>query len=267
MLPSYGRTLVLVVIGSLTVLVFVVQTIMAMFRHGIQSLGFWSWIAAAETAAWRLKWIAIPITFLTVWLGRRLYQSIKQQPERFCGVKYARRGLLASCTVSLLIAVLIGITVPARLEKRQIAIEATHQARYLTIAAAMFQYRLMYKTVPDQDEWKKELSKLPDPDGSLAAALRETEFAEYEPHAPEIAAFSAQKPALRGAVIRRASISSATDDSTPAGLVFTQYDLRLPGEDKILGNEDDWIDRDGVVMKLADVAKGGIGKTAGSLKP
>ena len=266
MLPSYGRTLLLLVIGSLTVLVFVVQTIMAMFQRGFESLGFWSWIAAAETAAWRLKWIAIPVTFLTVWLGRKLYRSIKQQPERFWGVKYARRGLLASCIVSLLIAVLIGVTVPARLEKRQMAIEATHQARYLTIAAAIFQYRLKHKTVPDEGSLKKELSTLPDPDGSIAAALSEIESAEYQPHA-EVAAVSAQKPGLRGAVIRRASISSATDDSTPAGLAFTQYDLRLPGEDKILGNEDDWIDRDGVVMKLADVAKGGIGKTAGSLKP
>lgn len=204
---------------------------------------------------------------MTLWLGRKLYRSIKQEPERFCGVKYARRGLLASATVSLVVAVLIGVTVPARLEKRRIAIEATHHARYLTIAAAMLEYRLIYKTVPDESRWREELAKLPDLDGSIAEALRTIDVAEYQPRA-EVAAVSTQKStALRGAVIRRASLSSATDDSTPAGLAFTQYDLRLPGEDKILGNEDDWIDRDGVVMKLADVAKGGIGKTAGSLKP
>jgi hypothetical protein len=264
-LPSYGRSLILAVAGSLTVLVFLVQTLIALFTR-FESLGFWSWVGAAQTASWRLKWIAIPVTFMTLWLGRKLYRSIKQQPERFCGLKYARRGLLASTTVSLLVAVLIGVTIPARLEKRRTAIDAATQVNVLTIAKAMFEYRLIHKTLPDRSRWREELATLPDPDGSIADALREIESAEYQPLA-EVAAVSAQKPTLRGAAIRRASISSATDDSTPAGLAFTQYDLRLPGEDKILGNEDDWIDRDGVVMKLADVAKGGIGKTAGSLRP
>ena len=265
-LPSYGRSLALVVAGSLTVLVFLVQTIIALFTR-FETLGFWSWVGAAETAAWRLKWIAIPVTFMTLWLGRKLYRSIKQQPELFCGLKYARRGLLASALVSLLVAVLIAVTVPARLEKRRTAIEATHHAHVLTIAAAMFEYRLIHKTLPDESRWREELAQLPDPDGSIAAALREIESAEYEPRA-EVAANSTQKSrGLRDVVITRASLNSATDDSTPAGITFAQYNLRLPGEDKILGNEDDWIDRDGVVMKLADVSKGGLGKTAGSLKP
>ncbi|HEX7297161.1 MAG TPA: hypothetical protein VF251_15515, partial [Pyrinomonadaceae bacterium] len=78
---------------------------------------------------------------------------------------------------------------------------------------------------------------------------------------------SAQKRPLSGIVIQRVSLTSPTDDSTPAGVAFIHYDLVLPGEDKILGTEDDWVDRDGVVMRVADVAKGGIGKTAGSLRP
>ena len=93
------------------------------------------------------------------------------------------------------------------------------------------------------------------------------DLADYQPRA-EVAANSTQKRSLRGSVIQRVSLtSSAIDDSTPAGVAFIHYDITLPGEDKILGTEDDWVDRDGVVMRLADVAKGGIGQTAGSLKP
>jgi hypothetical protein len=52
-------------------------------------------------------------------------------------------------------------------------------------------------------------------------------------------------------------------------LAFTNYVLRLPGEDKILGNEDDWVGRDGMIMKVSNVATGGVGRSvsAGALAP
>ena len=52
-------------------------------------------------------------------------------------------------------------------------------------------------------------------------------------------------------------------------LAFTNYEMRMPGADKILLTDDDWIARDGVIMKLADVAKGGVGRSvsAGVLNP
>jgi type II secretory pathway pseudopilin PulG len=266
-LPSYGRSLVLTVFGSLTVLAFVVQTIIAIFSRSAKSFGFWSLVAAAQTASWRLKWIAIPIAILTVWTGRKLYKSIKNQPERFCGLKYARRGLMASTVVVLLIGVLIGVTVPARLRQRNDSLEAAHRVHVLTISRAFFEYQLQFKSLPDKGNVKEALAKLPDPDGTLAAALREMDPAGYQPRA-EVAAVSTERPtSLRGAAIRRASLTSETDDATPAGVSFTHYDLALPGEDKILGTEDDWVSLDGVVMRLADVSKGGIGKTAGTLRP
>lgn len=265
-LPSYGRSLVLVVAGSLTVLVFIVQTIIAMVQRGFNPLGFWSWIAAAETAAWRLKWISIPMAMLMLWLGRKLYRSIQHQPDRFCGVTYARRGLFASLAVPALIALLIGVTVPVRLQRRAWGLQAADTANYLRVSSALNEYRIVYKTLPDKSRWKEDLAKLPDPDGSLAVALREIDLADYQPRA-EVAAISAPKRSMRGAVIQRVSLTSATDDSTPEGLAFIHYDMVLPGEDKILGTDDDWVDRDGVVMRVADVAKGGIGKTAGSLRP
>lgn len=271
-LPSYGRALVLVVSGSLTVLVLVTQTIIAMFQRP-GTLGrffqFWSWVAGAETAAWRLKWISIPVLFVTLWFGLKLYRSIRLQPVRFCGLKYGRRGLLASATVGLLIALLIGITVPARLRQRRMAIDAAYKAQYYGLDFALQEYKRLHKRLPDQSNSAEELAKLPDPSGIIAAALKNYDPNGYQPRG-EVAANDTQKGRnLRGAIIRKVSQTTATDDLPSAGLAFTDYDLRLPGEDKILGNDDDWVGRDGVIIKLADVAKGAVGRSvsAGILNP
>ncbi|HEX6719340.1 MAG TPA: hypothetical protein VF088_19700 [Pyrinomonadaceae bacterium] len=266
-LPSYGRALVLAVSGSLVVLVFVTQTISAFIQHYSGSLGFWNWVAAGETAAWRLKWISIPVLFAVLWFGRKLYRSILDRPTRFCGVKYARQGLLASATVAMLIALLIGVTVPARLEHRRWANEATMRARAYVIDRAFTEYRLKYHSYPA--DLKDVLERLPDPDGSLAAALRDIDPREYRPSADLAANATEKSRTLRGAVIRKASLTSATDDMPTGGLAFTNYTLRLAGDDKISGNDDDWFVRDGMIMKLSDVAKGGVGRSvsAGALEP
>ena len=262
-LPSYGRALVLVVTGSLLVLVFATQTIIAMAKLSSGALSrlfeFWTWVAAGETAAWRLKWVSIPVLFVTLWVGLNLYRSIKQEPEKFCGLKHARQGLLASAIVGFLIALLIGVTVPARLRQRQMSIDAGIRADYYTFERAMFEYQLKYKTLPaDFDDLCGRVS---DPDGSLARAIANLDSAGYHPSADVAAVATEKQRNLRGAVIRKASYNTATDDIPPSGLAFTTFELRLPGEDKILGNEDDWIARNGVIMKLSDVAKGGVGRS------
>jgi hypothetical protein len=258
---------VLAVSGSLVALVFVVQTIVAFVQLYSGSFGFWHWVAAGETAAWRLKWIAAPALFVVLWFGRKLYRSILDRPSRFCGVKYAQRGLLASATVAMLITLLIGITVPARLHQRQLAKEASFRAPGLRIEAAFAEYRMKYKTYPA--DTKDLLDRIPDPDGTLAAALANIDPNAYHPSADVAAVAIEKSPRLRGAVIRKTSLSSATDDTPPAGLSFTNYVLRMPGEDKITGTDDDWVVRDGMVMKLSEIAKGGVGRSvsAGALSP
>ena len=73
----------------------------------------------------------------------------------------------------------------------------------------------------------------------------------------------------RGTVIRKASFSPDLDDTPSGGLSFTTYALILPGEDKIYGTEDDWIVRDGMIMKQSEIANGGVGRSvsAGVLQP
>ena len=264
-LPSYGRALVLALGGSLVVVVFVIQTLIAFFQGTPDSYGFWNWVAAGETAAWRLKWISIPVLIGTFWLGRKLYRSILLQPERFCGVKHARNGLVASATVVMLIALLIGVTVPARLEHRELANDAIYRNHGYVVDRAFTEYRIKYKTYPADLNDLRE--RIPDPDGSLAAALEYIDPGAYRPSADVAAVTTEKSPRLRGAAIRNASL--ATDDTPAGGLTFTNYVLRLPGEDKVTGTEDDWVVRDGMVMRLADVAKGGVGRSvsASALAP
>lgn len=248
------------------VLVFVVQTLVAYFQRFSDSLGFWNWVGAAETAAWRLKWISIPVLLITVTLGRKLYISVLNQPERFCGIKYARRGLLASSIVVLLIALLIGVTVPARLDQRQMSKDAAILAQWYTIERALVEYRIKYHTYPAN---MKELrDRIPDAYGELDQAIAGLHPKSYNAMG-EVAAVSTDKPRTQGGVaIKNASLTSPADDETLGGLAFTTYVLTFPGEDKILGTEDDWVGTDGMIRKVSSVAKGGIGRSisAGALQ-
>lgn len=266
-LPSYGRAVVLAVAGSLTVLFFLTQTVIALVQKKLDPLGGIAWITAGQIAAWRLKWVAIPLLIVTAWLGRKLYRSIKLQPEKFCGFKHARRGFFASSFVVLLIAVLIGVTIPERLRQRELAKEAAYKAYYYTFEAALLEYQAQYQTLPaDTMDLQK---RIPDPHGTLAEALRHIDPLGYRPSA-DFAAVGGQKSAsLRGAAIRKASLSSATDDTQSGGLAFTTYELQLPGDDKILGNEDDWIAWNGGLKRVTEVSKGGVGRSvsAGILQP
>ncbi|HEX3282062.1 MAG TPA: hypothetical protein VHR36_12585 [Pyrinomonadaceae bacterium] len=257
-LPSYGRSLVLSVMGSLLVLVFLTQTFVALGQfsaRGAKStlaylsmipFDFWSWVAAGETAAWRLKWLAIPVTLFVLWFGRKLYRSIVASPERFCGVRYARSGFIASLAVPAVILILIGITVPTRLEYRQLGIEAGLNAQARRIDRALDEYRATFGTLPDNIS---DLNQLPDPDHSLATALSSLDVSGYRPSA-ELAAVPKKPQKLNGAAIRNASISGG-DDAITERLSFTNYELPLPGADKVLGTEDDLILRDGIVDKAS----------------
>ncbi|HEX5875720.1 MAG TPA: hypothetical protein VFY60_13820, partial [Pyrinomonadaceae bacterium] len=126
-----------------------------------------------------------------------------------------------------------------------------------------FEYKLKYQSYPA--DYKDLLERMPDPDGTLARL----DPTGYKPSA-DVAVVTTENKSrpLRVAVIRNASIAP-TEDTTPAGLAFTNYVMRFPGEDKILGNDDDWIGRDGVIMKLSEAAKGGVGHSvsAGALQP
>jgi hypothetical protein len=233
----------------------------AFYSAGLVAFDYLAWLSAAETAAWRLKWLMIPLTLLVFYGSRKLYRSIKQSPSRFCGLRYARRGYLASALVPLLILVLIGVTVPKRLERHQWAIEAGFNAQGYRIDRALVEYREEFGTLPSD---LKDLSRLPDTDGSIASALRDIEPNAYKASA-EVAAVPTKKPQqLRGAVIRSASLEA--DETLNEGLSFTNYELRLPGYDKIPNTDDDMIVRDGLITKASEAPRR-LGSSTAATEP
>src|SRR5713226_2672842 len=97
-------------------------------------------VTAGEVAAWRLKWLVVPAALVALWSGSRLIRSIKNSSSRFGGLRLARAGFVASAAVTVLIATLIGITIPERLRARQDAIEAAIFARGYALLRAFLKY-------------------------------------------------------------------------------------------------------------------------------
>jgi hypothetical protein len=245
LLPFYGRAFFVTTVGALMLLVFLGSTIAALFQRSHLSFDFWSIVAAAETAAWRLKWFALPIAPLALWSTLRVCATLRREPTRFNGLRFAHTGLAVSALVILMFATCIGVTIPERLRQRQLGIEAGQEAVGYTFKRAMVEYRLRYKTLPSDLYELKD--KLPDADGSIAAMLADIDPSGYRTWTLQASLPPKKSRSLRGAAIR--TVSASTDDSPGEGVSFTDYEMRLPGEDKILNTDDDWLVRNGVVTK------------------
>lgn len=246
-LPSYGRALFVGTIGGLLLLTFLATTAFALFEQKPFSLAFWSVVAAAERAAWSLKFMVLPLSALAVWMNAALCKTIRREPLRFIGSHLAHTGLAASALVLLMIVAFIGITVPERLRQRQRGIDAGIYAEGYTIQRALLEYRSKYGTYPT--DMKDLRDRLPDTDGRIASALDNIDARGYKPSADLAAALPKAKVRRgRSAALRRVSLDATSDDSADEKVSFTNYEIRLPGEDKILNTEDDWLMRDGVIL-------------------
>lgn len=247
-LPSYGRAFLAGTAGALLLVTFLSSIAFALFEQKPFSLAFWSVVAAGETAAWRLKFMGLPVAAFSVWMSWVLCRTIRREPGRFIGSHFAHGGLAASAMVALLMVTFIGITIPERLRQRQRGIDAGIYAQGYTIQRALLEYKARYGTYPT--DMKDLRERLPDPDGMIAAALDALDARGYKASAGDLAALPKAKTRKgRTATLRRVAMDAASDDSLDEKVSFTSYELRLPGEDKILGTEDDWIMRDGVILK------------------
>ncbi|MEA2172622.1 MAG: hypothetical protein QOD00_214 [Blastocatellia bacterium] len=250
LLPFYGRALFVTAVGALMLLIFMGSTFAALLERAHLTFDFWSIMAAAETAAWRLKWLALPILPLALWACLRVCASLRREPARFTGSRFAHAGLASSALVILMFATCIGVTIPERLRQRERSLEAAQEARLYTFHRAMLEYSLRYKTLPSDLSDLKD--KIPDEDGSIAAMLAGIDPSGYKSWSLVASLPSKKSGSLRGAALRK--VSASTDDSPTEGTMsLTDYEMRLPGEDKILNTDDDWIVRNGVVTKPSPV--------------
>jgi hypothetical protein len=148
-------------------------------------------------------------------------------------------------------AALIGITIPERLQQRRMSKNAAGYSLAYTYSRALLTYKELHGYIPGQDDLIAELKTLPDPDGSIAFALKNLDVSGYQPGTVLASATNKTKPgSLRGEVIRKGAMSLPVTDR--GGVSFTNYELRMPGEDKVLNTEDDLIVRDGLVLTLTE---------------
>lgn len=242
-LATYGRSLFVGVIGGLLLLTFFVFTFIAHLERPSFDLNFWSVLSSMEVAAWRLKWMAVPLSILSVWVGYKLCKSIRLSPQRFMWSKLAHSGLLASIAFAILVFTSIGITIPERLRQRQRGFDAEKRAKLYLIDKALFAYRVKYGTLPTNPG---DLKNLPDNDGSIALVLSYLEQGQYNPTS-QIAQNAPTIPTPK-VQIRKTNLET-TDPAPIEKIEYTNYEVRIAGEDRIYGNEDDLIIRDGIVTK------------------
>lgn len=244
-LPFYGRALSVAAPGALLLLAFSICTLVALFKQSTFTLGFWPVVSAAETASWQLKMFALPLSIIASVVGWRICRSIRRAPERFAGIALAHGGLLSSMLVAVMIAGFIGATIPERVRQHQMGVEAATLAPLYTFRRAVVEYRVLHGgSVPGSFDDIKH--GVPDPDHSIAAALLALDPLAYKAWSIEARAEGTKAPKLRGAALRR--VSASLDDSPSQPVAFTNYELRLPGEDGIAGTSDDPRIVDGVIM-------------------
>ncbi|MGI9105497.1 MAG: hypothetical protein ACR2G4_04525 [Pyrinomonadaceae bacterium] len=250
-LPSYLSALGVGASGALLVMVFFGNALLALFERKPFSLEFWNVLAAGETAAWRLKWLALPLSLAVVWASARVCARIMREPARFMGLRLAHAGFTMSVLLAVGVTALIGVTIPERLRQRENAIQAAREVEGYEVIKVLYDYRMRFNSYPASAE---DLRKQPDPDGAVARLITamSSDPNTYEPQSA-IAALppSVKTRAPRGAnvPIRPVALRTAIgSDVAGEALSFTNYKLRLPGKDKHLGTADDLMIRDSVII-------------------
>ena len=248
LLPSYGHALAVCAAGLVLLFAALSATAGALLQFEEFSLDPKTLLRAAETAAWRLKWTALPAGFVLTGLCAWLRTRMRREPARFVGHRHARAGLALTAVVALVLAALIGVTVPERLRMRELARRAAENAVLYETDLALARYRKRFGTYPAA---LTDLRRLEDPDGSIARLLANIAPGEYKPET-DLASLAAGRTAKSRRGRRRVSAlparASGADDIPDAGLSLTSYELALPGRDKILGTEDDLHIRDGRIL-------------------
>lgn len=247
---SFGPAALAALGGGLMLVGFLASTTVVWVVSKGAALNLGTIVAAGQTAAWQLKWISVPVVIAVILSGSRSLRTIRESPADFGGLRIARGGFSAAILATLMVATLIGVTVPERLRRRQWGIEAAELARGYTFHRALLEYHERHGTLPPRDELARELRTLPDPDGSIAEALLNFDASGYEARSVTAAAAPTTKPLPRGGALRTVSLNT-TADAPPVS--FTNYELRLPGKDKKPNTEDDLVVRDGLILTLPEL--------------
>lgn len=242
LLPSYGHAFMVCAAGLVLLLTALGAMVGSLLEFEEFTLDTKTLLRAAETAAWRLKWTALPAGLLLLVLCKWLYARMRRVPARFAGHVHARAGLALVATVTLVLGVLVGVTIPERLRMRELGRRAAENAVLYETDLALARYRKRFGMYPAA---LTDPRRLEDPDGSIARLLAVIAPGEYKAET-DVASLSTGRPTkTRGR--RRA----AAADTSDAGIALTNYSLTLPGRDRMLGTADDLYIRDGRIREEA----------------
>lgn len=247
-LLSYGPAVVTAIGGLVMLVAFLASVIGAWIVSKGGILEFGAIYNAGQVAAWQSKWLALALAIAVIWGGAKLTRNIRRSPDRFAGLRLARTGFSAAIVTTVLVGTLIGVTVPERLRRRQWAFEAAEHARGYTLHRALLEYRDLHGALPPQEDMIRALKSVPDPDGAIAEALSFVDANGYEATSV-LAAAPKNKTLPRGGAIRDASLTTTAD---PPPVSFTNYQLRLPGDDKKVNTDDDLMVKDGLIMTIPE---------------
>ncbi|PYS82567.1 MAG: hypothetical protein DMF67_12320 [Acidobacteria bacterium] len=255
-LPGYGHALAISAAGLLLALAFAAAFVSALWQRETFDLRPSALLRAAESAAWGLKWSALPASFALAFACARLYASMCRARARFVGHCFARAGLAATLAVMLALSAFVGVTVPERLRMRELARRAGENALLYSTDLALARYRRRFGTYPATLE---DLRRLEDPDGSVAKLLAAVGAGDYRPRT-DLASLSTGRAKAR--VRRRVR---ADDDMQGDPIVLTNYELVLPGGDGVNGTDDDLRLSDGLILDAPRAAntKGAATQTVG----
>jgi hypothetical protein len=245
LLPSYGHAFAVCAAGLVLLTSLLATTAGSLLEFEVFALDAKTLLRAAETAAWRLKWTALPAGFVLTGLCWRLYARMRREPARHVGHGHARFGLMTTALVAVALAALIGVTIPERLRMRELGRRAAENALLYETDLALARYRKRFGTYPAA---LTDLRRLEDPDGSIARLLSVIAPGDYKAETDLASVSTARSPRGRGR--RRAG----TADTSDAGIVLTNYGLTLPGRDRVLGTADDLHIRDGRIHEAAPSA-------------
>jgi hypothetical protein len=254
-LPGYGHALAVSAAGLLMACALAGSTAGALLQLDEFALDPQTLLRAAETAAWRLKWTALPAGFALSALCWRAYARMRRAPARFVGHAHARAGLVLTLASALLLTALVGVTIPERLRRRELARRAAENAVLYETDQVLARYRRRFGTYPAA---LTDLRRLEDPDGAVARLLSVVAPGEYKPET-DLASLTPARGKSRGKRRVSAVRASASVDAPDAGIALTNYALALPGRDRVLGTADDLYIRDGRIYDAAPAPSAGAG--------
>lgn len=267
LLPSYGHALACAACGAGLLLTFVAMTLAAWSAQRPLRFGFWDFASAAEAAAWRLRFVALPLAVAVAWASAAVARLVRREPSRFMGIKAARSGIAAAVCFVVAVALFVGVTVPSRIRQNELAKRAAIEAKAFAFQRCALEYKARFNTYPSDksdQNFVEFLKAQAATDAATAELLKDLEKANYEAKA-DIAA-SLPAPGIKSRALRNSDTrvrpvalrvgASGADEMLPSeGITFTSYKLTLPGEDGIVGTDDDIVITESGVADAEAAAK------------